>query len=284
MTRPHVFTAAIALLMAGSLACTTATQLLGLKTEGGTAPGEAEAQATEVIPTLDTAMGVEPTSAPVQRLELHPTPTAFHVTSEDDPRAILDLADPDYLDYFDVPEKWFDYDTPGRAAYGVADGKLWGLDYEPDELYSWWSYTDKQTDLVYAEVSATNGDCVGKDAVGFVIHSSPQTAAGGYALEVSCDGEWRFLKHRVGKEPQEVVEWTASDAIQTGKDATNRLGIWDHFGKFYFFVNGVMIGQSHDTPHQYPGGAFALYVKAAQTYNLKAWFDDLASWELPFEV
>jgi hypothetical protein len=284
MARPHAIPAVIMLLMAGSLACTTATQFFGLKPGGGTAPGGVETQSTEAVATLDTALGVEPTSAPVQRLELRPSPTPFHVTEQNDPRAILDLGDPDYLDYFDVPEKWFDYDTPGRAAYGVADGKLWGLDYEPDELYSWWSYTDKQTDLVYAEVSATNGDCVGKDAVGFVIHSSPETAAGGYGLEVSCDGAWRFLKHRVGKMPQEIIEWTPSDVIQTGKDGVNRLGIWDHFGKFYFFINGVMVGESRDTPHQYPGGTFALYVKAAQTYNLKAWFYDLASWELPFEV
>jgi hypothetical protein len=284
MTRWHTWSAAIALLMAGSLACSTASQMLGLRPEGGTSPGEAQVEPTEVVATLETGAGVEPTAAPVQRLEARPTPTPFHVTSEDDPRAILDLGDPDYIDYFDVADKWFDYDTPGRAAYGVADAKLWGLDYEPEELYSWWSYTDKQTDLVYAEVSATNGDCVGKDAVGFVIHSSPETAAGGYALEVSCDGAWRFLKHRVGKMPHELIEWTPSNAIQTGKDATNRLGIWDHFGKFYFFINGVMVGEGRDTPHQYPGGAFALYVKAAQTYNLKAWFDDLASWELPFEV
>jgi hypothetical protein len=186
MTRKHAFAVTIALLVAGSLACTSATRFLGIDS-GGTLPGAGEEQATQDISTLEP--GVEPTSAPVQRLELLPTPTAFHVTDEDDPRAILDLADPDYLDYFEVPEKWFDYDTPGRAAYGVEDSRLWGLDYEPEELYSWWSYTDKQTDLTYAEVSATNGDCVGKDTVGFVIHSSPETAAGGYALEVSCDGE-----------------------------------------------------------------------------------------------
>ncbi len=280
MTRSHALTAAIALLMAGSLACTTATQLLGAQPEGGVAPGEAEAPG--VVPTMDTGAGVEPTEAPVQRLELHATPTPFHVTSEDDPRSILDLAEPDYVDFFDEAVKWFDYDTPGRAAYGVTDGMLWGLDYEPEKLYSWWSYTDKLSDLVYAEVSATNGDCVGKDAVGFVIHSDPEKAAGGYALEVSCDGAWRVLKHRIGEGPKELVEWTVSDVIQTGKDAVNRLGIWYHFGTMYIFVNGVMVGEAYNSHADFPGGTFALYVKAAQTYNLKAWFDDLAFWELPF--
>jgi len=282
MTRRRVLTAMFALLVAGSLACTTVGRLFTSGIESGAAPSTGEAVVTAIAPTLKP--GVEPTTAGPQRLELPPTPTAFHVTDKNDPRSILDLAHPDYVDYFDQPEKWYDYDMKGRAAYGVADGRLWGIDYDPEPVNSWWSYTDKQSDLVYAEVSATNGDCVGKDAVGFVIHSSPTTAAGGYILEVSCDGSWRALKHRVKNSPYEMVGWTSSDAIKTGKDATNRLGIWDHFGSLYFFVNGVMVGQAHDTPHQYPSGAFALYVKAAQTYNLKAWFDDLAVWELPYSL
>jgi hypothetical protein len=280
MIRTRVLMLTIALLLAGSLACSTVARILPSESGGeiGTAPGAGEVEGD--VPTLEP--GVEPTAAEVQRLELHPTATPFHVTEEDDPRTILDLGDPTYNDYFDDPDKWWDYDTPGAAAYGVNDGRLWGLDYEPEELYSWWSYTDKQSDLVYAEVSATNGDCAGRDAVGFVIHSDPQKAAGGYALEVSCDGAWRYLKHKIGQQPEEIIEWTPSDVIRTGKDAMNRLGIWDHFGTLYFFINGEMVGESYDSPQQFPGGTFALYVKASQTYNLKAWFDDLAFWELPF--
>jgi len=282
MIRTRVLLLTIALLLAGSLACSSFADLLGTSAESGTAPGAAPAGETAVVPTLKP--GVEPTSAEVQRIELPPTPTPFHITDENDPRAILDLADPDYVDYFDHPEKWYDYEMTGRAAYGVADGRLWGIDYDPEPVNSWWSYTDKQSDLVYAEVSATNGDCIRKDAVGFVIHSSPETASGGYILEVSCDGSWRALKHRAGNSPYEIVEWTSSDAIKTGPDATNRLGIWDHFGTMYFFVNGVMVGEVRDSPHQYQGGAFALYVKASETLNLKAWFDDLAMWELPYTL
>jgi hypothetical protein len=148
MTRSRVFMLTIALLLAGSLACSTVANVFNTGAESGTAPGAEQVEQTGDVPTLEP--GVEPTAAEVQRLELHPTPTPFHITDEDDPRAILDLSDPDYNDYFDVPELWWDFDTPGAAAYGVTDGRLWGLDYEPEELYSWWSYTDKQSDLVYA--------------------------------------------------------------------------------------------------------------------------------------
>ena len=33
---------------------------------------------------------------------------------------------------------------------------MWGIDYEPEELYTWWSNTDTASGNVYAEVSATN--------------------------------------------------------------------------------------------------------------------------------
>ena len=277
MIRTRVLPLAIALLLAGSLSCTTVANLLGTGGQAGTAPGAGEIAAPG-------EPGIEPTSD-VRRLELPPTPTPFHVTDEDDPRAILDLGDPDYTDSFDDPVKWFNDDSPGRAAYQVEDGRLWGMDYEPEEINSWWSWTDKQSDLVYAEVSATNGDCIGKDAVGFLIHADTALAAGGYSLEVSCDGSWRFLSHRLNnKRPEEVVEWTPSDVIQTGEGATNRLGIWDHFGTFYFFINGVMVGEARDSQNRHPGGMFALYVKASQTYNLEAWFDDLAVWQLPYTL
>ncbi|MCJ7825668.1 MAG: hypothetical protein MUP44_12275, partial [Anaerolineales bacterium] len=118
----------------------------------------------------------EPTSA-VQRLEVPPTPTPFVITSEDDPRAILDLANPDHLDYFINPDTWYDYETEG-ATYSFQDGKLVGTDKVAQQgLY--WSYTSVQSGRVYAEISATNGDCISKDAVGLVIRIDPEQTPSG---------------------------------------------------------------------------------------------------------
>ncbi len=222
----------------------------------------------------------EPTSA-VQRLEVPPTPTPLVISGEDDPRAILDLANPDHTDYFINPDTWYDYEVAG-AAYSVQDGKLVGTDkVAQDGLY--WSYTSVQSGRLYAEVSATNGDCISKDAVGLVIRIDPDQTPSGYALEVSCDGAWRLIRFRpAGGATATQVDWTPSDVIRTGKDATNRLGIWGYDGKFYIFINGFQVGEHWDAGMPWAFGYFALYVRAEYSYPLSATFDDFAFWHIPF--
>ncbi len=271
MTHSRVFMLTIALLLAGSLACSTVANMLGTGDQSGTAPGAAEGEAS-----------LEPTADGVQRLELPPTPTPFHVTDEDDPRSQLDLAHPDHVDGFDRPDAWFDYDTDGRAAYWVADGKLNGIDYEPEEIYTWWSNNDTASGNLYAEVSATNGDCVGRDSLGLVIRVDRDANAGGYSLEVSCDGAYRFRLHQIGGEQVDFIEWTESDAILTGPGATNRLGVWGYQARFHLFINGVEVGEYWDTSYRHQYGMFALYVRASQTYDLGGTFDDLAYWNIDY--
>lgn len=244
-----------------------------------TAP-EAKATATESAAAAIEAT-LEPTAQGPRRLDLPPTPTAFTVP-EDDIRAILDLAHPDQFDSMDTPDLWFDYDTPGRAGYWVADGKLFGVDYEPEEIYTWWTYTDRGTGNLYAEVTATNGECLQRDSVGMAIRVDKKTAAGGYSLEVSCDGAWRFRLHQIGGDQVEFIDWTPSDAIRTGPAATNRLGIWAYQARFHLFVNGVEVGEYWDVHYRHTYGTFALYTRASRTYDLTATFDDFAYWNIDY--
>jgi len=223
---------------------------------------------------------VTPTEGP-RRLELAPTPTAF-VVSEDDPRAILDLEHPDHVDYFDNPDTWYDYDMDGRAAYLIEDGRLIGTDYMPEETEIWWTYTDRDSGNVYAEVSATNGDCIGRDSLGMGIRIDRATALGGYSLEVSCDGEFRFLEHSIDGNKADLIEWTASDVVQTGAGATNRLGVWGYQGRFHLFINGVEVSEVSDKNYSHTYGTFALFTRASQTYDLTGTFDDFAYWNIKF--
>jgi hypothetical protein len=239
----------------------------GAGDQGATQPGEAELEATPSGP---------------RRLELEPTPTPFYVTSEEDPRSMLDLSRPDAFDYFDNPDAWFDYDAAGYAAYHVEDGLLHGIDYTPEDNMVYWSFYEKQSGNTYAEITATNGDCIGKDAVGLVIRIDPERTPSGYAAEVSCDGNWRFIRHRQGKHPEPFIEWTANDFINTGEGAVNRIGLWGYQGKFYVFVNGELMGEYWDSNYPDTYGYFGTYVQSAQTFDLTAQFDDFAFWHIPF--
>jgi len=230
----------------------------------------------------DDSSGTAPTPTPgVRRLETEPTPTPFSVLSEDDVRAILDLSNPDHVDYFNDVDAWLDYDTD-VALYEVRDGQLFGMDHEPEESYTYWSHNSVQSGNVYAEVSATNGDCIDRDSVGMNVRLDPNISSSGYSLEVSCDGAWRFRRHRPNKSPEELADWTASDAIQTGAFATNRLGIWAYQGRFVLFINGLQVADIFDADYPYTYGYFSLYVRSSRTYDLTATFDDFAFWHIPF--
>ncbi len=238
-----------------------------------TEPPEVAAPAVE-------APAVTPTSA-VQRLTLEPTPTPFTISDPDDPRNILDLTNPDHVDYFNNPETWYDYITEGVASYEVVDGKLLGTDFDPLNTNIWWSYTSVQSGRVYAEISATNGDCAARDAVGLVIRIEPDITPSGYTFEISCDGEWRFIRLSPGNSVT-LIDWTPSDAIVTGLGATNRLGIYGYDGKFYLFINGLQVTDYWDTGMLSSFGYFAAYVRSQVTYPLTATFDDFAFWHLPW--
>jgi len=235
------------------------------------------ARSDQVVATASAA----PTDGGPRRLELTVTPTGFSA-AENDIRSKLDLADPSHVDTFDNPRTWFNYDTPGRAAYWVTDGKLFGLDYEPEETFIWETYTDTASGNVYAEVSATNGNCVGRDSMGLVIRVDREVGAGGYSLEVSCDGAWRFRLHQIGGDQVDFIEWTDSEAIHTGRGVTNRLGLWGYQARFHLYVNGEEVGEYWDVNYRHSYGTFALYTRASQTYDLTGTFDDFAYWNIDF--
>ena len=146
-----------------------------------------------------------------------------------------------------------------------------------------WVYTFMQSGNTYVEVTATNGDCVGKDSVGLVVRVDATITPSGYAYEISCDGSWRFRRFHGSETPAEVVGWAPSNSIQTGLGAVNRLGLWAYQGEFELFANGYPIGEAADPNLAYTIGFIALYVRASQTFDLTATFDDLAFWHIPFQ-
>jgi hypothetical protein len=232
------------------------------------------------VQTEPPVVVVEVTPTP-RRLEVAPTPTEYFLDSVDDPRAVLNLAQPDGYDYFD-DENWFEYDNEDTAAYWLEDGRLYGKDYEPEEKNVFWSFTNYQSGNTFAEVTATNGDCIEKDSVGLVIRVQADNTPSGYALEISCDGAWRFRRHRGAKSPEEIIDWTPSEVINTGVNATNRIGIWGYQGMFYMFVNRTQVGEYFDRDYPITYGYFAVYTRASRTFEYITSFDDFAYWHIPY--
>jgi len=302
MSLERILLIAVSILLILAIIFIAVSQLTGRSSSEAEEPTPVEMAVSEAAPTkpppaptfppadatvAEPSSG-EPEASPtsgVQRLVLENTPTPFSVTS-DDPRIILNLADPSYTDFFNNPKTWYTYDadkSSGKAEYKFEDGKLIGTDLDAEDTGLYWSYTSAQSGRVYVEISTTNGDCAARDAVGLVMRVQADVTPSGYAMEVSCDGAYRFIRFReTGRPTATLIDWTASEAINQGLGATNRIGIWGYDGKFYLFINNTLIADFFDNGMPYSYGYFAAYVRAQISYPLTASFDDFAFWHIPF--
>ncbi|MDF1500802.1 MAG: serine/threonine-protein kinase [Anaerolineales bacterium] len=260
--------------------------LISLDSGQGDAPDPTQAAVAETA-TLRSAVESTPLagvrSAGTISLAAPPTssPTAWP-TPDKDVRDRLDLNSPDYIDSFDESRHWYTYDTPGSAFYLIEGGALIGRDYEPEEIYTWWSWLGRPSGNLYAEVTAANGDCIEKDSVGLAIRIDEQSAKGGYGFEVSCDGFWRLRLHRTDSGPRELTGWAPSSAINRGPYAENRLGLFAFRDQFFLYINGEPVSHVIDPTYSRSFGNFALYVRSSMTYDLEARFDDFAFWHVRY--
>ncbi|MEJ2010719.1 MAG: serine/threonine-protein kinase [Anaerolineales bacterium] len=256
----------------------TAATLLGLRGDRS-AGAEPERTPQPAVLAADTEMPAALVAPPTSTPTAFPSPTPLPTLAVD-PRAHLDLAEPDISDSFSQGTSWSTYDLADRSAYQVENGMLVGTDYVPEERYTWWSMDWRQSGNLYAEVSTTNGDCLGKDSVGIAIRVDPDSGMGGYSFEVSCDGHWRLRRHHRDGSPRVLVDWSEAAAINTGLGAVNRLGVLAYLDRFVLYVNDQQVGTVIDPQYTYSFGAFALYVRASLTYSLQASFDNFSAWHI----
>lgn len=196
----------------------------------------------------------------------------------DDPRngLGLNLAVPDYGDGFAQRYTWGELADPG-AVNTWEDGRLKTSDLLADG-FVWWSGTlpDAAAGDSFAEVTAAIQACAGKDAAGFAGRIGGVNFNSGYTLEVACDGTYRMRKFSEGAVTV-LRDWTASEAIIKGPDATNRLGLLAHGSQITPFANGVALGSAVQDA-SFPYGTFGLYAMARETPGVVVVYDDFALW------
>jgi hypothetical protein len=90
------------------------------------------------------------------------------------------------------------------------------------------------------------------------------------------------LLHRQARQAEELQGWMASDLIEIGPGADNRIGLWGYAGEFFVFINNQQVGRIVDRNIVHTFGTFAVYVRAHQTYDLEGTFDDFAFWHIPY--
>ncbi|GMR11646.1 MAG: hypothetical protein BMS9Abin28_2483 [Anaerolineae bacterium] len=242
------------------------------------AGGEIDENTPEPTETLEESSSV-PTE---EALEVSPTPSNTPIPLEPgDPRAGLDLSDPDYVDDFSERFTWFEFSDPEGATVAWEDGRLRVTDHLTDGIL-WWTTTAIEAEDSYAEIMAQVSSCSGRDAYGMGIRVGGENIDRGYTLEISCDGAWRVRRFIAFDElPAVLRDWTESDLIQSGPDASNQIGFLANGDQLFAFVNGELLDTVAIEDSGYTSGVPSLFTNASQTADLTVNFDDFRLWYLP---
>jgi hypothetical protein len=215
-----------------------------------------------------------PTPTPSQTPTPGPSPTATAPPlPPGDPRDGLNLSLPDYKDSFDINTTWGGPNHEA-AANMIKDGYLEAIDNLTD-TYVWWSTTLQGGSNIYAEVTAEILSCSGKDSAGLGVRIKEDSFDSGYALEVSCDGYYRLRKFSGGL-VETLIDWTFSNEIIQGPNASNIIGLVARGSKLHATINRVVVGSTED--FSYYSGTFALFANALETPGLTVRFDDFELW------
>jgi hypothetical protein len=139
------------------------------------------------------------------------------------------------------------------------------------------------TDL-YLEATFQTGTCKGSDHYGVFVRVPVLTEPEqGYLFGFTCDGRYslRRWNANVGTkgEMKWLVNWTASSAINSGSNQTNRMGIMTLGSRLVLYANGQLLKEVKDT--QYSSGYFGIFVGSDVTDQLTIKIDQMSYWDNP---
>jgi hypothetical protein len=129
----------------------------------------------------------------------------------------------------------------------------------------------------YIEATVRVGECAGSDTYGLV-YRSPDFIKG-YWFEVTCDGNWaagywdgsQFINLDSGS--------NVDNAINTGSNQTNRLGVMASGSNYILYANGKKITEINDSTFT-DAGSYGMLIYARVTPNFTIYTEEFAYWNL----
>ena len=243
--------------------------------------------------SLDPAPVATPaaTPRPTARPTAHPTalplpsvvPTVTPAAAEGDSAAVgaelddLRLTDPTLNETFRSDNGQWIPSADDVVATSVQDGALHVQ--VNDSLAYGWATHDVATDDVYVEADASLVGDAADAEYGLVFRYMDENNyyqftvddTGAYNVAKTVDGEWASL-----------VDWDSSDAVATGMDTANRLGVLVRGSQIAVVANGTVLAEVEDT--DLPTGAIGVYVGSFFDSPAEGAFDNVDVWELPPDV
>jgi hypothetical protein len=188
---------------------------------------------------------------------------------------IADLGTPTWTDSMDSRGRWYLVSTE-NTLFTIEDGALVMKALEPG-FDEWGVAAGADQADFYMEVTMQTGDkCTELDRYG-IIFRVPDPSRG-YVFQISCDGRFRLYLWD-GSEYTGLQNWRANDAIKSGPDKENRMGVMAVGEEVSLYVNDQLLGEY--TIDKYDQGRFGLVIGASKTDNFEVQVEMVRFWDLP---
>ncbi|MEX1020555.1 MAG: hypothetical protein WDZ49_12905 [Litorilinea sp.] len=221
-----------------------------------------------------------PAQSPVQR------PTDEEpVDPDSEPEAQYD-AEARLTEILDTPSTFYDDFRRNTGVWELVDEVDHSFSYRQRALLGtldkteWiaWSVLDQDLTDYYFEVDATQLADIEDASYGIVFRL--QDTDEFYQLSVSIYGNYSIWK-TVGDEWIELVEWTDHPAVNTGLEATNRVGVLVEGSNLTAVVNGEVLATVSDP--DFTSGPLGVALETFEETGNEVLFDNAELWDLSRE-
>lgn len=240
-------------------------------TPDATATTAATTPATATLPAPTATEAATP--APTIPLTI-PSPTV--TVPAGDPKSALGA--PTWQDTLETGRLFYLYENENTRITHQEGGLL--LSGLTANGWHGWSLTfSEPAQHFYLEAVLNPQTCSGSDLYGLVFRA--EDTESGYFFGVTCDGKYGLRARDFADGTNKgLIELTPNNAIQTGSNVVNRLGVMVVRDRIGLYANGVLLQEITD-PTFTKEGYFGAFVAANQTAGFTVRLDEIFLWMLP---
>ncbi len=143
-----------------------------------------------------------------------------------------------------------------------------------------WRMTDRGLSDYYLEGTFITGACSGSDQYGIVFRAPDYSSGNGYYYSVTCGGQYSLMIWDTDNTKANIIGWTSSDAIITGSNQTNKLGVWVKGSTIKLFVNGKQLQEISFATYS-AATKLGTFVAGKETLYFQIGLDQIRLWALP---
>ncbi len=198
-----------------------------------------------------------------------PTPQSSAIDRVDEIR----VGEPEVSDDFAATTDFWSTSYDGETA-GYYKAGAFHISINTDNLVAWETGDVTAGDFVAeVDVSHYDGPLINEGGLLFRYVDN----ANFYLFTVSSDGYY-VVKKLADDEWITLIDWTETDAANTGSRSANRLTVLAEGEEFTFFINDELVAEIADD--SFSEGAIALVAGSLDEYEVDIAFDNFALWPL----